>query len=71
MLLLFCSLSFTNAATWITFAPIATITSHFYSVSLFWVNSLSTVWPLLHHPPPLRAALCPLLLSREMNEGSQ
>jgi FLVCR family MFS transporter 7 len=56
MLLLFASLSVTNAVLWISFAPIQSLTSTYYNISTSEVNMLSLVFLILYLPGSLAAA---------------
>ncbi len=49
MLLLFSTLSFTNAMLWITYSPIALMVMKYYNVNAVVVNSLSLVCIYFHH----------------------
>ena len=51
-LAIFCSLTFCNAFLWITFAPIASLSSAFYGVGIFEINMLSAVFMLMYGVPP-------------------
>jgi len=50
MLAIFCTLTFTNAFLWISFAPIVTLTERFYGVSATYVNLLSALFMVLYLP---------------------
>lgn len=50
MLAIFSIVTLSNAAAWITFAPIADVTQEHFGVSAFAVNSLSLVYMLAYMP---------------------
>ena len=55
MLLIFCTLTFTNAFLWIAFSPVAALTQSYYGVSLTLVNLLSVIFMLMYLPGSMAA----------------
>ena len=50
MLLLFSSISFSNAMMWITYSPIARLVMEYYSINTLTLNSMSLVYMIVYVP---------------------